>query len=64
MGCDNFRVGRTKRGDVRLEIQEPIRGVWIGHVLDEQTASAMADALREAVTPTAADMTRDDRMEP
>jgi hypothetical protein len=64
MGCEHFRVGRTKRGEVRLEIQEPTRAVWMGFTMTDGDARALADALCREAKPTAADLTLDNSMEP
>jgi len=64
MGCEHFRVGRTKRGEVRLEIQEPTRAVWMGFTMTDGDARALADALCREAKPTAADLTLDKSMEP
>ena len=64
MGCEHFRVGRTKRGEVRLEIQEPTRAVWMGFTMTDGDARALADALCREAKPTAADLTLDKTTEP
>ena len=62
MGCE-YRVGRTKRGEVRLEIREPVKGTWLGFIMSDEDARGLAGALCKE-TRTAAEMTADKSLEP
>ena len=59
-----FRVGRTKRGDVRVEIVNTLTNCWHGFSLTDDEARGLADALLRAVRPTASEMTHDVDLEP
>ena len=58
-----WRIGRTKRGDLRLEILGP-RDCWYGAVLTEDDARQLSKALCHAVTPTAGELSLDNTTEP
>lgn len=60
----NYRVGRTKRGDVRVELFNTLTNVWHGFALTESEARGLADALLREVRPTASEMTHDVDLEP
>ena len=60
----SFRVGRTKRGDVRVELYNTLTNCWHGFALTESEARALADALLREVRPTASELTRDVDLEP
>lgn len=64
MGCEHFRVGRNKRGDVRIEIYNTLTNVWHGFALTDSEARALADALCREAKPTAVALTLDKTMEP
>ncbi len=59
-----FRVGRTKRGDVRVELVNPLTNCWHGFGLTDEEARDLARDLCKAVGQTAAELTADKTMEP
>lgn len=60
----SYRVGRTKRGDVRIELYNSLTNVWHGFSLTDDEARGLADAILRAVRPTASEMTADKYTEP
>lgn len=58
-----WRVGRTRNGDIRLEMRGA-RDVWYGFPVTEDDARALAAALMAAMTLTASDLTADKDTEP
>lgn len=62
MGCE-YRVGRTKRGEVRLEIREPVKGAWLGFAMSDEEARGLAKALCKE-TRTVAELNADKFTEP
>ena len=60
----NHRVGRTKRGDVRVELFNTLTNCWHGFALTDDEARVLADAILREVRPTASEMTHDAALEP
>ena len=59
-----FRVGRTKRGDVRVELFNTPTNIWHGFVLTEAEAKALAREICAQAKTSPADLTADKYTEP
>jgi hypothetical protein len=60
-----YRIVRTKRGDLRLDLMDPqMKDTWYGFGLTDEEARQLAKDLCKAVTPTASDLTADKTVEP
>ena len=60
----SYRVGRTKHGDVRIELYNTLTNVWHGFALTDSEARALAREICAQVRTTPAELTADKYTEP
>ena len=60
----SFRVGRNKAGD-RVSVQiENSKGTFVGYLLTDVEARALAECILASVRPTAQELSSDNSTEP